>query len=260
MKPSRSPSVLRCHRGARLSAQVGQTTTQTSMSIHANHLQVVPYDPGWPAAFEAEASRLRTALGTLALRIDHNGSTAIPGLSAKPIIDIQVSVAALQPIAAYGERLRAIGYVHLPHADDSFCPFFHRPSQWPHSHHVHVVEGGGAEERRTLAFRDYLRDHVTAAREYEHLKQDLARQFSATAGESREAYSLAKTDFVRADCCHGSRQRLSARVSPSRGTAQQGATPVGHAQKERPGVSARGTRASSPRAPDSGAPAGAGTT
>lgn len=129
------------------------------------------------------------------MRIDHNGSTAIPGLGAKPIIDIQVSVAALQPLAAYGERLRAIGYVHVPHADDSFCPFFHRPPQWPHSHHVHVVEAGGAEERRTLAFRDYLRDHDAAAREYEHLKQDLAMQL-ATNDESREAYARAKTDFI----------------------------------------------------------------
>jgi len=86
--------------------------------------KVVPYDPGWLAAFESEAVRLRTVLGTLALRIDHNGSTAVPGLSAKPIIDIQVSVAALHPIATYGERLQAIGYVHVPDPDDSFCPFF----------------------------------------------------------------------------------------------------------------------------------------
>ena len=159
-------------------------------------LEVVPYDPGWPAAFEAEAGRLRTALGTLALRIDHNGSTSIPGLGAKPIIDIQVSVITLQPIAAYGQRLQAIGYVHVPHRDDSFCPFFHRPAQWPHSHHVHVVEAGGAEERRTLAFRDYLRDHAATAREYEHLKHDLARQLDATDHESREAYARAKTDFI----------------------------------------------------------------
>lgn len=159
-------------------------------------LEVVPYDPGWPAAFEAEAVRLRTALGTLALRIDHNGSTSIPGLGAKPIIDIQVSVAALEPIAAYCERLQAIGYVHVPHPDDSFCPFFHRPPQWPHSHHVHVVEVGGAEERRTLAFRDYLRDHATTAREYEDLKRDLAMRLAATNHESREAYARAKTDFI----------------------------------------------------------------
>jgi GrpB-like predicted nucleotidyltransferase (UPF0157 family) len=176
------------------------------MPVHENKLEVVPYDAGWPAAFEAEAIRLRTALGTLALRIDHNGSTSIPGLGAKPIIDIQVSVAALQPMAAYGERLQVVGYVHVPHPDDSFCPFFHRPPRWPHSHHVHVVEGGGAEERRTLAFRDYLRDHAAAAREYEHLKQSLARQLAATTRESREAYTRAKSDFI---------ERIVARTSSS---------------------------------------------
>jgi GrpB-like predicted nucleotidyltransferase (UPF0157 family) len=82
------------------------------MPIHENKLELVPYDPGWPAAFEAEAIRLRTALGSLALRIEHNGSTSVPGLSAKPIIDIQVSVAVLHPIAPYGERLHAIEYCH----------------------------------------------------------------------------------------------------------------------------------------------------
>ena len=163
---------------------------------HRNILEVVPYDSSWPAAFAAEAIRLRTALGTLAVRIDHHGSTAVPGLGAKPIIDIQVSVAALQPIAAYGERLQGIGYVHVAHPDDSFCPFFHRPREWPHSHHVHVVAAGGAEERRTLAFRDYLRDHAAAAREYERLKQDLARRFEAADPESRDAYADAKTDFI----------------------------------------------------------------
>jgi GrpB-like predicted nucleotidyltransferase (UPF0157 family) len=166
------------------------------MPVQEKTLEVVPYDPGWPAAFEAEAVRFRTALGTLALRIDHHGSTSIPGLGAKPIIDIQVSVAALQPIAAYGARLQAIGYVHVPHPDDSFCPFFHRPLHWPHTHHVHVVEAGGAEERRTLTFRDYLRDHAAAAREYEHLKQDLAMQLAVSNRESREAYARAKTDFI----------------------------------------------------------------
>jgi GrpB-like predicted nucleotidyltransferase (UPF0157 family) len=166
------------------------------MPVHENKLEIVPYDPRWPGAFEAEAIRLRTALGSLALRVDHNGSTSVPGLGAKPIIDIQVSVAALQPIAAYRERLRSLGYVHVPHPDDSFCPFFHRPPRWPHSHHVHVVEGGGAEELRTLAFRDYLREQPAAAREYERLKQDLAMRLAATNRESRDAYTRAKTDFI----------------------------------------------------------------
>jgi GrpB-like predicted nucleotidyltransferase (UPF0157 family) len=161
-----------------------------------NGIEVVPYDPGWPDAFEQEALRLRTALGTLALRVDHNGSTSIPGLAAKPVIDIQVSVASLQPLAEYGDRLESIGYVHVPHEDDSFCPFFHRPRRWPHSHHVHVVESGGLEERRTLAFRDYLRDHAGAAREYERLKHSLAEELGTSSSESREAYARGKTRFI----------------------------------------------------------------
>jgi GrpB-like predicted nucleotidyltransferase (UPF0157 family) len=159
-------------------------------------LEIVPYNPDWPAAFAAEANRLRGALGSLALRIDHNGSTAIPGLGAKPIIDIQVSVASLQPPGHYHERLGVLGYVHVSHPDDSFCPFFHRPREWPHSHHVHLVEAGGAEEQRTLAFRDYLRDHPAVASEYEDLKKHLARNLAATSNEDREAYTHAKTDFI----------------------------------------------------------------
>ena len=166
------------------------------MPSQESKIEIVPYDPGWPDAFEAEAARLRAALKTLALRVDHHGSTAIPGLGAKPIIDIQVSVSTLQPLSAYGARLEAIGYVHVPHSDDSFCPFFHRPTRWPHTHHVHVVERGGREERRTLAFRDYLRDHPDMAREYEDLKRTVAAQIVVADRESQEKYAVAKTDFI----------------------------------------------------------------
>jgi GrpB-like predicted nucleotidyltransferase (UPF0157 family) len=159
-------------------------------------LEVVPYDPAWPARFAAERERIAAALGPLALRIDHNGSTAVPGLAAKPVIDIQVSVAALAPLAAYAEPLAAIGYTHVPHADDAFSPFFHRPSRWPHTHHVHVVVAGGDEERRTLAFRDYLRVHPEALAVYASLKRDLAERFVGDTFESRNAYAAAKTDFV----------------------------------------------------------------
>jgi GrpB-like predicted nucleotidyltransferase (UPF0157 family) len=162
----------------------------------STRLEVVPYDVGWPAAFEAEAARLRAALGSIALHVDHHGSTSIPGLAAKPVIDIQVSVAALQPIADYRERLQAIGYTHLPHPDDACCPFFHRPGALPHSHHVHVVQAGGVEERRTLAFRDYLRERPDVAREYEQLKRRLAPQFAAADRDSGEAYAQAKSAFI----------------------------------------------------------------
>jgi GrpB-like predicted nucleotidyltransferase (UPF0157 family) len=157
---------------------------------------VVPYNPEWPAAFARERDRLAAALGATALRIEHNGSTAVPGLAAKPVIDIQISVPRLQPMDAYAPALERIGYVHVPHDDDGFAPFFHRPAAWPHTHHVHVVEAGGEEERKTLAFRDYLRAHPDAARDYAALKARLAREFSGDDFASREGYAAAKTAFV----------------------------------------------------------------
>jgi GrpB-like predicted nucleotidyltransferase (UPF0157 family) len=96
----------------------------------------------------------------------------------------------------YAPALAALGYTHVPHPDDAFCPFFHRPADWPHTHHVHVVEAGGEDERRTLAFRDYLREHRAAALEYAELKERLAREFSGEDFRSREAYATAKGEFV----------------------------------------------------------------
>ncbi len=159
-------------------------------------ITIQEYDPRWAAEFERERARLQAALGPTAIRIEHHGSTAVPGLAAKPIVDIQISVAALQPMEAYAAALRSCGYVHLPHADDVRCSFFHRPGEWPHTHHVHVVESGSEEERHTLTFRDYLRGHPDAAREYEAMKRDLAERFDGRAADSREAYAAAKSAFV----------------------------------------------------------------
>lgn len=159
-------------------------------------VRLFPYDPSWPREFEAERERIASVLGDMALRIDHVGSTAVPGLAAKPVIDIQISVAELHPIEAYAPLLAQLGYTHVPSPDDAFAPFFHRPSQWPHTHHIHVVQAGGEEERRTLAFRDYLREHVSAKREYEELKVRCAHQFSEATPAGREAYAEAKGEFI----------------------------------------------------------------
>jgi ribosomal-protein-alanine N-acetyltransferase len=163
---------------------------------NAPTLSIVPYDPDWPDAFARERDRIAAALGDLAIRIEHNGSTAVPGLAAKPVIDVQVSVRSLAPLAPYADRLAAIGYVHVPHEDDAVCPFFHRPAMWPHTHHVHVVASGSDEERRTLAFRDYLRANPETARAYEALKRELAGRHRADDFSAREAYAEAKTGFV----------------------------------------------------------------
>jgi len=159
-------------------------------------IDIVPYDPQWPEWFEQERQRIASALGDIAIRVEHNGSTAVPGLTAKPVIDIQISVARLKPLAAYGDPLAGLGYVHVPHEDDAFCPFFHRPAAWPHTHHVHVVAAGGEEERRTLLFRDRLRASAAFRREYEQLKRELAARFTADDPAAREAYAQAKTEFV----------------------------------------------------------------
>jgi GrpB-like predicted nucleotidyltransferase (UPF0157 family) len=161
-------------------------------------LEIRPYDPEWATEFERERARLQAALGTIAVRVDHHGSTSVPGLAAKPVIDIQISVRSLQPLTVYLVPLESAGYVHHAHPDDSFAPFFHRPGTWPHTHHVHVVEAGGEEERKTLAFRDYLREHPEIARKYEALKRELAPRYSSSELSSRQAYADAKGDFIAA--------------------------------------------------------------
>ena len=166
------------------------------MAHAARALQIASYDPRWALEFEVERERIAQALGELACRIEHNGSTAVAGLDAKPIIDIQVSVQELQPIRCYAEPLATLGYVHVPHVDDAICPFFHRPREWQHTHHVHIVQSGGQEERRTLAFRDFLREHSDIASEYVTLKKRLAALTDGADASSREAYASAKSEFI----------------------------------------------------------------
>jgi len=162
-------------------------------------IEIVPYDFTWPARFDAEAASVRAALGRLALRIEHVGSTAVPGLAAKPVIDIQVSVATLEPLALYGESLAELGYRHVPLGPfDLEYPFFQKPGTWPSTHHIHLCVFGEEQERRHVAFRDYLRGHPAVGAEYVRLKRMLASLHDGATLESQERYSLSKTDFVDA--------------------------------------------------------------
>lgn len=156
-------------------------------------IPIADYDPAWPRCFEAEAQRLHGALDGIALRIEHVGSTAVPGLAAKPVIDIQISVAALHPVEAYRAPLESLGYTYAIRP----FPYFHRPYFWPHSHHVHVREAGSEEEARILRFRDWLRRHRGDRRAYEALKRSLASVADADTMEGRYRYSNAKTRFIR---------------------------------------------------------------
>ncbi len=157
-------------------------------------VRMCAYDPGWPAAAELELRRLRDALGGVAVRFEHVGSTAVPGLESKPVIDLQVSVAALEPRAAYVEALEALGYLYAPDPASPGYRFFGRPAQRPRSHHVHVCEAGGAQEARHLAVRDYLRAHPAQARAYGERKREAAARHPS----DRLAYIAAKAAFVDA--------------------------------------------------------------
>jgi len=159
-----------------------------------------PYDPDWERRFDDEAAVLRAAFGVLARRIEHVGSTAVPGLIAKPIIDIQVSVVSLASLEPFTALMAKLGYHHLPDPDPVFeraYPYFHKPVEWPHSHHVHLCEEGGVLEWKHIAFRDCLRANQNARERYTTLKRELARLHRGTTHEERQHYADAKTEFVQ---------------------------------------------------------------
>jgi GrpB-like predicted nucleotidyltransferase (UPF0157 family) len=148
-------------------------------------ITVVPYDAAWPGMFADERDRLAAALGEVAVRIDHFGSTAVPGLAAKPWIDIQVGVRRMRPADAYRDPLLALGYVH--HPDDDDHEFFDR-----RPYHVHVCGVGGDWARRHLAFRDLLRRDPAARSAYQEEKLRLAAEHDDVL-----AYTEAKTPVIR---------------------------------------------------------------
>ena len=117
------------------------------------------------------------------------GSTSVPGLAAKPIVDLQVSVASLQPMDAYREPLRSIGYEHFEWLNEDGVddyPYFAKPPEPPRAFHIHVAESGSFHERRHLAFRDWLRTHPEDAAEYERRQAEPRHPRVADDGRLRE--------------------------------------------------------------------------
>jgi GrpB-like predicted nucleotidyltransferase (UPF0157 family) len=159
-------------------------------------VEIVDYDPRWPLLFDEEARRLRTVLDpSLIVGLEHFGSTAIPGLSAKPIIDILIAVRSLAVAkASFVDALRKLDYVYWadnPKRDRMFFVKGMPPFGAKRSHHVHVTELHGEMWQR-LAFRDYLRTHPEEAETYERLKRRLAAEHPT----DREAYTDAKSAYV----------------------------------------------------------------
>jgi len=161
-----------------------------------DEVEIVDYDPHWPLLFDEEARRLRAVLDpSLIVGLKHFGSTAIPGLAAKPIIDIVIAVRSLaEARASFVDALRKLDYVFWydnPKQDRLFFVKGMPPYGSKRSHHVHVTEPQGEVWQR-LAFRDYLRTHPEEAATYERLKKRLAAEHQA----DREVYTDAKADYV----------------------------------------------------------------
>jgi len=153
---------------------------------------IVPYDPSWPARFEAERALLAAVLRDFIVGpIEHVGSTAVRGLSAKPVIDIMLGVASLArslpAIALLGEH----GYRYAEYKTD-VMHWFCKPSFELRTHHLHLVPYDSRLWRERIAFRDLLRSDPVVAVEYERLKRELAEKHRF----DREAYTGAKSPFI----------------------------------------------------------------
>jgi GrpB-like predicted nucleotidyltransferase (UPF0157 family) len=155
-------------------------------------IYLVPYDERWPAQFEAERASLQSILQPwLRGGIEHVGSTAVTGLSAKPVIDIMAGVESLEESRACFADLRAAGYQHADYRTE-VMHWFCKPDFSHRTHHLHLVPYASAMWIERIAFRDYLRSNAAVAAEYAELKARLAARHPS----DREAYTDAKGPFI----------------------------------------------------------------
>jgi GrpB-like predicted nucleotidyltransferase (UPF0157 family) len=153
-----------------------------------------PYDPAWPAGFDTEATLLAQAMAPwITGGVHHVGSTAIPGLTAKPVIDIMIGVPDLESTRPCIDLLSALDYCYAPYRAD-VMHWFCKPNPRRRTHHLHLVPSGSQRFTDVLAFRDYLRAHPGPARQYEQLKQQLAARYR----HDRTAYTDGKGAMVAA--------------------------------------------------------------
>jgi GrpB-like predicted nucleotidyltransferase (UPF0157 family) len=156
---------------------------------------IADYNPEWPALYEEERGRILHAIGNHVAGIEHVGSTSVPGLAAKPIVDILVGLHSESLLDSVVQPMQALGHTYVPEYEDEMPYrrlFYKKPPTYPQAYNVHVVSLGHEFWVRHLLFRDYVRAHPEVARRYEELKRQLAPQFIAV-----NDYATAKTDFIR---------------------------------------------------------------
>jgi len=154
---------------------------------------LIKYKANWPVKFESEKELIRITLGSWIVGgIEHVGSTSVPGLTAKPIIDIMVGIKELQEAKACIPILEKINYLYSPYKADRML-WFCKPSFAHREFHLTLIESTHPEWKARIAFRDYLREHSGVADEYVNLKEELAAKFQ----NDREAYTESKEAFIK---------------------------------------------------------------
>ncbi len=169
--------------------------------IPSSPVEVLPYDPTWKKEFQALKAHLKKILKVPLLSIEHIGSTAVPGLVAKPILDIDILIDSLATLKETIEDLERYGYIYEGDKGiedreafkrrDIYTPLGERRVIWM-DHHLYVCPKESKELARHLLLRDYLRDHVEIARKYGELKKEIAKEYR----HDREKYTLAKSRFI----------------------------------------------------------------
>lgn len=166
----------------------------SALGLARTEVRVVPHDPAWARLFAEEAARLRAALGEALLAIEHVGSTSVPGLAAKPILDLAASVPTLAGAAALLPALRRLGYEHKPDPEIPERMYFVKGPAERRTHHLSLAGPGSRFWRDHLRFRDLLRADTGLAAAYERLKRELAERHTG----DRLAYTTGKQAFIEA--------------------------------------------------------------
>ncbi|WP_425448907.1 GrpB family protein [Dethiothermospora halolimnae] len=155
-------------------------------------IEVVPYDNTWKEKYNEEAEKIEKILGDKIINIYHIGSTAIPNMMAKPVIDIMVEVKNIEEIDNYDSGFNNIGYEAMGEHGIKNRRFY-RKGKYNRTHHIHIFEKGNEEINKHLNFRDYMKAHPKLAKEYGELKSKLAREFKYDS----EGYCNGKDSFIK---------------------------------------------------------------
>ena len=164
------------------------------IGLERGTVTIVPYDKEWTALFKKEKSILVKALGRVAIDIQHVGSTSVPEMPAKPIVDIAVGIKTIKEFGQCFEPLNHAGYIFGPNASNWREFFFTKGQGEIITCHLHLLKYDGELWKDYLAFRGYLRENKEVARQYINLKESLARKYSG----NRVKYTAAKSKFIRA--------------------------------------------------------------